>query len=258
MLYTPVRTARAVGYNPFMPSYPHIEQYRTKLQELIEFGGSDNEENIRPAFQNCLDSYCHDHRERLVLIPELKTSPSHKPDGTVKDTAAEWRGASGRPRIPTTTWTPKSWPSSTGAIPETTSFSRTPRPPSCSRTAARRCGWICPEDGDLHRLIRMPSCTMRFRRSKSSGVRSEPVQDQPAHGAGEPAGHRRRRRGGQPELPRGSDVLPGPVPQDHRPRRLSGRRAGDAATAHPHQGHLPQHIQRGPVSSGEQRCPPPG
>ena len=31
-----------------MPSYPHIEEYRAKLQELIEFGGSDNEENIRP------------------------------------------------------------------------------------------------------------------------------------------------------------------------------------------------------------------
>ena len=92
VLYTPVRTAVAVGYNPFMPSYPHIEQYRTKLQELIEFGGSDNEENIRPAFQNCLDSYCRDHRERLVLIPELKTSPSNKPDGTVKDSLRMARG----------------------------------------------------------------------------------------------------------------------------------------------------------------------
>ena len=92
MLYTPARTAREVGYNPFMPSYPHIEQYRTKLQELIEFGGSDNEENIRPAFQNCLDSYCQDHRERLVLIPELKTSPSNKPDGTVKDSLRMARG----------------------------------------------------------------------------------------------------------------------------------------------------------------------
>ena len=92
MLYTPARTAREVGYNPFMPSYPHIEQYRTKLQELIEFGGSDNEENIRPAFQNCLDSYCRDHRERLVLIPELKTSPSNKPDGTVKDSLRMARG----------------------------------------------------------------------------------------------------------------------------------------------------------------------
>ena len=75
-----------------MPSYPHIEEYRAKLQELIEFGGSDNEENIRPAFQNCLDAYCHDHRERLVLIPELKTSPSNKPDGTVKDSLRMARG----------------------------------------------------------------------------------------------------------------------------------------------------------------------
>ena len=92
MLYTPVMTARAFGYNSFMPSYPHIEQYRTQLQELIEFGGSDNEENIRPAFQNCLDAYCHDHRERLVLIPELKNSPSNKPDGTVKDSLRMARG----------------------------------------------------------------------------------------------------------------------------------------------------------------------
>ena len=81
-----------MGYNPSMPTYPHIEQYRSKLQELIEFGGSDNEENIRPAFQNCLDSYCRDHRERLVLIPELKTSPSNKPDGTVKDSLRMARG----------------------------------------------------------------------------------------------------------------------------------------------------------------------
>ena len=75
-----------------MPSHPHVEEYRAKLQELIEFGGSDNEENIRPAFQYCLDSYCRDHRERLVLIPELKSSPSNKPDGTVKDSLRMARG----------------------------------------------------------------------------------------------------------------------------------------------------------------------
>ena len=91
-VWTKAGTARAVGYNPFMPSHPHIEEYRAKLQELIEFGGSDNEENIRPAFQNCLDAYCHNHRERLVLIPELKTSPSNKPDGTVKDSLRMARG----------------------------------------------------------------------------------------------------------------------------------------------------------------------
>ena len=81
-----------MGYNPFMPSYLHIEEYRTKLQDLIELGGSDNEENIRPAFQKCLDAYCRDHRERLILIPELKTSPSNKPDGTVKDSLRMARG----------------------------------------------------------------------------------------------------------------------------------------------------------------------
>ena len=91
-LYASAETARAVGYNPFMPSYPHIEEYRAKLQELIEFGGSDNEENIRPAFQNCLDAYCHDHRERLVLIPDLKSSPSNKPDGSVTDSLRMARG----------------------------------------------------------------------------------------------------------------------------------------------------------------------
>ena len=82
----------AVGYNPSMPSYPHIDQYRARLRELIEFGGSDNEENIRPAFQNCLDSYCRDHREKLVLVPELKTSLINKPDGTVKDSLRMARG----------------------------------------------------------------------------------------------------------------------------------------------------------------------
>ena len=75
-----------------MPSYPHIDQYRARLSELIEYGGSDNEENIRPAFQNCLDSYCRDHREKLVLVPELKTSLSNKPDGTVKDSLRMARG----------------------------------------------------------------------------------------------------------------------------------------------------------------------
>ena len=55
-----------------MPDYPHIERYRADLQELIEFGGSDSELNIRPAFQNCLAAYCTDHREKLALVPELR------------------------------------------------------------------------------------------------------------------------------------------------------------------------------------------
>ena len=75
-----------------MPSYPHIESYYAKLQDLIDFGGSDNEQNIRPAFQNCLDAYCHQHREKLVLIPELKAAGNIIPDGTVKDTLRMVRG----------------------------------------------------------------------------------------------------------------------------------------------------------------------
>ncbi len=74
-----------------MPAYPHIEQYYSKLDELVEFGGSDSEQNIRPAFQNCLDAYCRDHRERLVLVPELRAG-AVIPDGTVKDALRMPRG----------------------------------------------------------------------------------------------------------------------------------------------------------------------
>ena len=88
-----VAPATAVGYGiRKMPDYPHIEAYYARRQELVEFGGSDNELNIRPAFQNCLDAYCREHRERLALIPELKTAGNVVPDGTVKDTLRMARG----------------------------------------------------------------------------------------------------------------------------------------------------------------------
>ncbi len=74
-----------------MPTYPHIERYHAYLAELIEAGGSDNELNIRPAFQNCLAAYCNDHRERLTLVPELP-GPGGVPDGTVKDSLRMARG----------------------------------------------------------------------------------------------------------------------------------------------------------------------
>ena len=74
-----------------MADYSHIERYRADLQELIEFGGSDSELNIRPAFQNCLAAYCTDHREKLALVPELRVG-SVIPDGTVKDSLRMARG----------------------------------------------------------------------------------------------------------------------------------------------------------------------
>ena len=75
-----------------MPTYPHIEHYYEDKQRLIEFGGSDNEQSIRAAFQFCLDSYCRDHREKLALVPELRTLSGIIPDGTVKDTLRLARG----------------------------------------------------------------------------------------------------------------------------------------------------------------------
>lgn len=75
-----------------MPSYPHIECYHSDLAELIELGGSDNELNIRPAFQNCLAAYCAAHREKLVLVPELASSKGNKPDGTIRDALRMARG----------------------------------------------------------------------------------------------------------------------------------------------------------------------
>ena len=75
-----------------MPSYPHIEKYHADLERFIEFGGSDNEQSIRRAFAECLDSYCRDHREKLALVDELSASLSNRPDGTVKDSLRMARG----------------------------------------------------------------------------------------------------------------------------------------------------------------------
>ena len=75
-----------------MAGYPHIERYHSELQELIQFGGSDSELNIRSAFQNCLADYCRDHQEKLALVPELRALTGVIPDGTVKDTLRMARG----------------------------------------------------------------------------------------------------------------------------------------------------------------------
>ena len=76
-----------------MAGYPHIERYWAELDELITFGGSDNESSIRVAFRNCLASYCHEHRgEKLVLVEELSAHGGVYPDGTVRDRLQMDRG----------------------------------------------------------------------------------------------------------------------------------------------------------------------
>ena len=79
-------------YAVLMPGYPHIETYYAAKRELIEYGGSDSELNIRPAFQGCLAAYCGEHRERLALVPELPVPSGVIPDGTVKDALRMARG----------------------------------------------------------------------------------------------------------------------------------------------------------------------
>ena len=75
-----------------MPALPNIERYYASLAELIEVGGSDNELNIRPAFQNCLAAFCAAHRDKLVLVPELRAPSGIVPDGTVLDSLRMTRG----------------------------------------------------------------------------------------------------------------------------------------------------------------------
>ena len=190
----------------------------------------------------CLDSYCREHREKLALVDELSVSASNRPDGTVKDSLRMAPGLLGWPRTPTTTWTPKSEPNSTGATPGATSSSRTRRPPSWSRTATRRCGWICPGRGNCTGSS-ASSWTTSCQRSQQFRQAQSQFQDRPAHGAGEPAGHRRRGRGQEPALPSCRRIIPGAVPKDHRPCCVSSRRAGNAAAAHPDQGHLPASVR---------------
>ncbi len=74
-----------------MAKYPHIERYHEHLSQLREFGGY-SEQHLRIAFQNCLDSYCRDRRERLILVPELSLQSGVRPDGTVKDSLRMARG----------------------------------------------------------------------------------------------------------------------------------------------------------------------
>ena len=89
-----VKRQLSSGYNRRnrMPTYPHIDSYYEQLSELIEFGGATNEESIRLAFLNCLSDYCKEHSERFVLVPELRSDRSNKPDGTVRDSLRMTRG----------------------------------------------------------------------------------------------------------------------------------------------------------------------
>jgi len=64
-----------------------IQQYHSKVEKLIRYGGSRNESALRKPFQELLDAYAQS--KGLVLVPEVEyaTAAGKKvyPDGTLKD-----------------------------------------------------------------------------------------------------------------------------------------------------------------------------
>lgn len=64
-----------------------INQYYTKRDKLIQFGGSKNELSIRDAFKDLLNHYAE--KKSLMLVPEIAVQGTKgakvKPDGTLKN-----------------------------------------------------------------------------------------------------------------------------------------------------------------------------
>ena len=238
-----------------MPTYPHIQRYHQDLARLIEAGGSDSELNIRPAFQNCLAAYCAAHKEKLTLVPELSVG-SVRPDGTVKDTLRMTRGY----------WEAKDTRDDLDREIQHKFDSGYPRDNIIfedSRTAvlvqnreeAMRVDMNQP--GALHRLIRrfldyeLPQIE-EFRGAQAQFKADLPTVIANLREAVEAA------ETDNAEFQSRRLLLPRAVPPLYRPRRVSRRRARDAAPAHPHQGPLPARVRRGPVPPREQRRPATG
>jgi hypothetical protein len=65
-----------------------IQQYHSKVKEIMQYGASRNETAIRPAFQKLLEQYCAD--KKLELIAELGYKP---PFGTTVLRIYDLRGS---------------------------------------------------------------------------------------------------------------------------------------------------------------------
>ena len=68
-------------------SHQLINQYYTKREKLIQYGGSKNELSIRDAFKDLLNHYAE--KKNLMLVPEIAVQGTKgakiKPDGTLKN-----------------------------------------------------------------------------------------------------------------------------------------------------------------------------
>ena len=70
-----------------------INQYYSKLERLIQYGGSRHEQSVRGAFQQLLENYANS--QNLELIAELEyrvNGATVYPDGTLKDALRQSRG----------------------------------------------------------------------------------------------------------------------------------------------------------------------
>ena len=180
------------------PTTPTSSATTPAWPELVEFGGSDNEQSIRAAFQNCLAAYCAAHRERLALVPELRAA-AVIPDGTVKDalrmTRGHWEAKDSHDDLDA-----EIQAKFNAATPATTSYSRIRGWPCCSRNGEQAMRVDMARPADLHRLIH-PLSRLRTARNRGIPPGAATVQGRPARRAGQPAPGRGRRRGRQPALP---------------------------------------------------------
>ena len=117
-------------------SVQRIQQYYTKVEKLIQYGGSKNETAIRSAFQSLLEQYCAD--KNLVLVPELKYSDAAIPDGTLKDALRQVTGATGRAKILLTPLTRKSRKKLKKVIQQPTYSLKIARPPFSFKTVPKQ------------------------------------------------------------------------------------------------------------------------
>src|ERR1700674_675383 len=64
-----------------------VAEYQRRIAELVQYGGSANEDSIRKAFARLLDDYARPHDLRLIEELEVITTKGTKvyPDGTLKD-----------------------------------------------------------------------------------------------------------------------------------------------------------------------------
>ena len=64
-----------------------IQQYYSKVEQIIRYGGSRNESSLRKPFQDLLEGYARSKNLMLVAEVEFATKAGRRvvPDGTLKD-----------------------------------------------------------------------------------------------------------------------------------------------------------------------------